>query len=167
MAAGLRHAPHPFQFGAIEVVGTRHLGPLGVDPFLPFLEIVGIVAAVGIDLAVIEFEDDSTHLVEEIAVVGHHEQGAVASGEESLEPFNHLQVEMVGRFIEDEQVGLSDEHIGQCHAFLLSAAEFSHGLVEPFDFELCQNLPGPEQAFLVALMVETGIEHRLLRVEMG
>ena len=49
---------------------------------------------------------------------------------------------MVGRLVEDEEVGLSDEHVGQSHALLLAAAELFHRLVEVVDVELCEDLLG-------------------------
>ena len=142
MASGLRHAPHPLQFGAVEVVGSGNLRPTVVDALLALLEIVAIVAPIGVDRLVIEFEDDRADTVEEETVVGDHQQGLVAAVQEAFEPFDHLQVEVVGRLVEDQQVGLGNEHISQSHALLLSAAELSHRLREVADLQLGEDLLG-------------------------
>ena len=55
---------------------------------------------------VVEFEDDVADTVEEVAVVRHHEQRLVAALQIALKPFYHLEVEVVCRLVEDEQVGL-------------------------------------------------------------
>ena len=117
----LRHAAHPFQLRAVQIVGTRYLGPLVVDAFLTFLQVVGVVAAIGIDGLVVQFEDDAADAVEEVAVVGHHQQRPVATLQVALQPFYHLQVQVVRWLVEYQQVRLCQQHIGQCHALLLSA----------------------------------------------
>ena len=43
---------------------------------------------------------------------------------------------MVGRLVEDEEVGLHDERIGQCHALQLSAGQLRKGLPPLGDEEL-------------------------------
>ena len=167
VAAGLRHAPHPLQLRAVEVVGAGYLGTAVVYALLPLLQIVGVVAAIGIDGLVVEFEDNGADTVEEEAVVGHHEQRAVSARQVALQPLYHLQVQVVGRLVEYQQVGLSQQHVGQCHALLLSARKFAHALAEVAYFQLRQHLFGLQHLLLLTLMVEAGIEHRLLRVEHG
>ena len=115
---------------------------------------------------VVEFEDEIAHVVEEIAVVCHHEQCLVAAREESLQPFYHLQIEVVGGLVEYEQVGFEDEHVSQCHPFLLSSAELAHGLFEVGYLEGGQYLLGLQHSLRVALMVEARIEHGVFRIEL-
>ena len=165
MSSCLRLSPHPFEFGAIQVVGPFNLRPLIVDTFLAFLQIICIVAAIGIYSAVVEFDDHRAHTIEEESVVSHHKQCLVASRQKALKPFNHLKVEMVGWFVENEQVGFCDEHICQCHPLLLSATQLTHGLVEVAYLQLGENLLGLEYLLILTLVVETSLEHRFLRVE--
>lgn len=73
VSACLWHAAHPFQFRAVQVVGSCNLGAFVVDALLSLFQIVGVVAAVGIDSLVVEFEDEVAHAVEEETVVGDHE----------------------------------------------------------------------------------------------
>ena len=105
-------------------------------------------------------------MVEEIAVVGHHKQGKVGTRQISLQPNNHLQVEMVGRLIEQQEVGIVKQSVCQGHAFLLSTAKLSHGLLQVCDVQLGQYLLGSQHLLFVALMVEASIEHRFLGVEL-
>ena len=126
VAACLRRGAHPLQFGAVEVVGTRYLGTCIVYALLAFLQIVGIVATVGVERLVVHLQDDVAHAVQEIAVVGDHEQRYALATQIALEPLYHLQVEMVGGLVQDEQVGVLQEHVGQRHALNLSAGEYAH-----------------------------------------
>ena len=111
------------------------------------------------------FEDAVAHPVGEEPVVSDHEERAVAPCEISLEPFYHIEVEVVGGLVEDEQVGVGEQHVGQRHPFLLTSAELPHGLVEVAYLELGEHLFGPEHLLVVALMVEACVEHRLVGVE--
>ena len=167
MSTGLRHASHPLQFRAVEVVGTGDLCPAVVDTLLALLEVVTVVAPIGIDGLVVEFEDDGTDTVEEKAVVGDHQQRLIAPAEETLQPLDHLKVEVVRRLVEDQQVGLGDEHIGQCHALLLSARELSHRLLQVADLQLGEDLLGFQHLLLISLMIEASIEYTLGRIEDG
>ena len=106
MAARLWHASHPLQLSAVEVVGAFDFGREVFEAFLPLLQVIAVVAAVGVDAAVVHLDDRRADAVEEVAVVGHHEDGHGGAAEGVFEPFYHLEVEVVGGFVEDEQVGL-------------------------------------------------------------
>ena len=81
MTTRLRHTPHPFEFGAVEIVGTGYLRPFVVETLLAFFQIVGVIAAIGIDSAVIEFEDHGADAIEEETVVGDHQQRPASAGQ--------------------------------------------------------------------------------------
>ena len=63
MTAGLWHTTHPFQLRAIKVVGPCYLSPTVVEAFLSLLQIIAVVAAIGIDGLVVEFQDYRTDTV--------------------------------------------------------------------------------------------------------
>ncbi len=73
---------------------------------------------------------------------------------------------MVRRLVEDEEVRLCDEHISQCHTLLLTTAELFHRLLEVIDMQLCENLLGFQYPLRIAMMIEAGVEHRLLGIEL-
>ena len=130
VASGLWHTAHPFQLFAVEVVGTGYFSSCVVDTLLAFFEIIAEIAAIGIDGLVVEFKDEVAYTVEEESVVCHHEQCLVATGKKSLQPLNHVKVEVVGGLVKNEHVGLCNEHIGQGHTPLLSTAELTPGFGE-------------------------------------
>ena len=112
MTSGLRHSAHPLQFPSVQVVGPHDFSPCIVDAFLPFLQIIRIVATVSIDGTVVQLQNQVTHLVQEITVVCHHQQCFVPSCQITLQPFNHLQIEMVRGLVENQQVGFCNQHVG-------------------------------------------------------
>ena len=68
--------------------------------------------------------DDGVH---EGAVVADHEHGAAVALEEVLQPAHALQVEVVGRLVEQQQVRLAQEQLGQRDAHLPAARELVGG----------------------------------------
>ena len=72
---------------------------------------------------------------------------------------------MVGRLIEYQQVGFCYKHICECHSLLLSTAQLAHGLVKVAYLQLCEYLFCLENFLVLALVVETSLEHSLIRVE--
>ena len=100
------------------------------------LEEVLIVALIAVDGLFVKFKNDGTNAVEEVTVVRHHQQSDIRTREVVLEPLNHLQIEMVRRLVEDEEVGLHDERVGEGDALHLSARKLRQRLVELRDEEL-------------------------------
>ena len=74
-----------------------------------------------------ELGDAFHDLVHKDAVVGNgHERTAIV-GEPVFQPLHALCVEMVGRFVEEQDVGARQQQPGQRDAHLPSAGELSAG----------------------------------------
>ena len=95
-AAGAGHPSHPVKLAAVEILGAGNAGVHGLHTFFALLQIVGVVAAIGIDGLAIEFEDDIADTFQEIAIVRHHEQGLATAAQVVLQPFYHADVKVVG-----------------------------------------------------------------------
>ena len=74
-------------------------------------------------LAALELEDPAGDVVEEVAVVGDGDDGAVVVAQRALEPRHRLGVEVVGGLVEQQQVGLGQQQAAQRDAALLAAGE--------------------------------------------
>ena len=108
-------------------------GTLGLELLevvLALLEVGGVVAGVGHEHAVLERRHVGDAGVHERAVVRDDEDGAVVGREELLEPQHALEIEVVGRLVEQQQVGMAQEELGEGDAHLPSAGELRGGLVE-------------------------------------
>ncbi len=77
-------------------------------------------------MAAIEFEDPAGHVVEEVAVVRDADDGTRVLLEVFLEPGDGLGVEMVGRLVEQEHVGLRQQQAAERDAAALAAGELGH-----------------------------------------
>jgi hypothetical protein len=75
---------------------------------LAFVEIV--VAGVDRDLATVDLGDLTDHTVHELAVVRRHQQRTGARLEETFEPDDRFDVEMVGGLVHQQHVRRPQQH---------------------------------------------------------
>ena len=92
-------------------------------------EVVVIVAAVTVEVLARDFDHAVADGVEEGAVMGDNKQGSGVIAEVGLEPAERLEVEVVGRFVEHEEVGLHDEEAGEVGAHDPATAHGARGTV--------------------------------------
>ena len=71
-------------------------------------------------------------LVEKMAVMRHHDDGLLKRQQEVFEPGNRLDVEMVGRFVEQQNVGISKQRLRQQDFHLFRAGQRAHLLIKIF-----------------------------------
>jgi hypothetical protein len=95
-----------------------------------FLQVVGVVAGVGHQLAAGDFDGGIGGAVEEGPVVAHDDDGALVAGQVVFNPLDGGQVQVVGRFVEQQQGGLLEQDFSQHHAHAPAAGE---GLQRLFD----------------------------------
>ena len=106
----LRLSAHPVEFFAIEIARFVNVSIGSRNAFVAFLQIVGIISLITICRLLINLDNRLTHTVEKIAIVRHQEESFSIALQIFLQPFNHLQIQMVSGFVENEQVGISNEH---------------------------------------------------------
>ena len=73
---------------------------------------------------------------------------------------------MVRRLVQYQEVGLGYQHVGQSYALLLTARELPHRLLQVVYLQLCEYLFRLQYFLRRSLMIETGVEYRLLRVKL-
>ena len=93
------------------------------EPFVLLLEPARVVPFPRNPEPAIELEDPAGDVVEEVPVVGHGDDGPVVFVQVTLEPGDRLGVEMVGRLVEQQQIGLGEQQAAQCDAPALAARE--------------------------------------------
>ena len=119
----LGERPDPFQLAPERALLGLLLALLDLEALGLLLQPARVVALVGHALAAIELQRPLGDVVEEVAVVGHQHDAAGILLEIALEPGDGLGVEMVGRLVEQQDVGLGQQQLGQRHAPLLAARE--------------------------------------------
>ena len=161
---------HPLELPAedglpLALAGLGHLLPLGLP-----LQVLVIIALVEIELAPLHLHQSVGDPLQEVAVVGDHDQGALEGAEVVLQPGNHAAVQVVGGLVQDEDVAAADQGGAQGHPLPLAAGELPHRLVEHWHPQ-----PGEDGLGLVlghrpCLVREAGkdlLQHGVGRVEVG
>jgi hypothetical protein len=152
-------------FPALLLVGG--LGQGQVDGAL-LLE-AGVVAAVALQFALVDVDDDVHHAVQEIPVVGNDDQGAGIALEPVLQPEDGVQVQVVGGLVQQQQVGGAHQGLGQVQAHAPAAGEAGHGTVHlvPGEAQAVEELLGAGAHRVGVGVMEGGVEFADLVAVMG
>ena len=97
---------------------------------LALLQVRGVVADVVGQRAHADLGDARHHRVEEEAVVRDQDDRVRVGREVFLEPVARFEIEMVGRLVEQQQAGASEQQLGERDAHLPAARERLAGAVE-------------------------------------
>ncbi len=87
---------------------------------------VVVAAGVGDDGLVVDIGDVGADVVEEVAVVRDDDEAAVVGAEIILEPVDGIEIEVVGRLVEQEDAGVAEEGLSEQDADFLAALELTH-----------------------------------------
>ena len=82
------------------------------------------------ELAAVDLDDLRDQAVQELAVVRGHDQRALEVAQEPLEPEDRLDVEVVGRLVEQQRVGLHEQDARERDAHLPAARELADVAVD-------------------------------------
>src|SRR5262249_54922604 len=117
-----RHA-HPLELALQRAPSRRLLLLLLGEALLLLVEPRGVVALPRNALPAVELEDPAGDVVEEVAVVRDRDDRALVLLQMPLEPRDRFGVEVVRRLVEEEQIGLPQEHLAERDAAALAARE--------------------------------------------
>ena len=101
---GARRHPDPLQLALERALTLVFLAFLELQALLLLVEPRRVVPFPGNTRAAVELENPAGHIVEEIAIVRHGDDGARVVLEKALEPGDRFGVEVVGRLIEEQQI---------------------------------------------------------------
>jgi hypothetical protein len=148
-------------------VGDAFLG-LGVGRDLAlarhgrgFHEVV-VVAAIDLDRAVVEVGHVGAHLVQEVPVVRDDDHGRLALVEDVLQPADGVDVEVVGRLVEQQDVRVGEQRLHQQHAQLPARRHLAHRAVV-----LVGRDAGAEQQFAGARFGGVAVVFGVVMFELG
>ena len=137
-ASGLRAPPNPLQLAAQDGASLSRRRVLHLQPRGLLFEIIRKVSVVQIQFAVADFRNAVAHAVEEVAVVRNHHQRAAILRQPPFQQGDGLRVDVVGRFIQHQQIDRADQRRRQRDALFLPAGERAHVRVEIVDAELAE-----------------------------
>ena len=85
-----------------------------------------IVAGIDLDFSIIDIRHMSADLVQEIAIMGDDDYCVLEAGEKAIQPGDGLQVELVGRLVQKQDIRVTEQGLGQQHPHLIVAVKFLH-----------------------------------------
>ena len=115
--------PYPFEFAFEGPLARCFLPALLLEPLLLLLEPSRVIALERDAPAAIELENPAGHLVEKIAVMGDGNDGARIILEKALQPGDQFRIEVVGRLVEQQEIGPLQQETAQRHPPPLAAGE--------------------------------------------
>ena len=98
------------------------LQPLLVPPLL-LLHIEGVIAGVELRLAVVDLHHSSDYLVQKPPVMGDRQHGSLEVFQVVLQPLGGVQVQMVGRLIQQEDIRILQNQASQINTGLLPTGQ--------------------------------------------
>ena len=122
LARPRRHA-HPLELTLEGALPRGLLLLLDGEALLLLLEPGGVVALPRNARAAVQLEDPARHVVEEVAVVGDRHHRARVLLEELLEPGHRLRVQVVGRLVQQQEIGLLEKQSAERHPPDLAAGQ--------------------------------------------
>ena len=81
-----------------------------------------------------------SHAFQKVAVVADHQGGECGTAEEILQPLDAGQIQVVGRFVEEQQIGRSDQGLGNGEALLPAPGECRGRVIEVLEARAAQHL---------------------------
>ncbi len=112
---------------ALQVLAGRVVLGLGLHLQLVVLGLLAfelvVAAAIEGKLLLVEMDDRIDGVVEHVAVVADDDDRVRITPHIILQPERAFEVEIVGRFVEQQQIGFGEEHRGERHAHTPAAGE--------------------------------------------
>ena len=122
-AAGLDALADPDFFLGQLLVEQRIRLRFGVQAFFAPAQVVLVVAGPTGQGSAIDLDDARRQRTHEAAIVGDEDDAAGEAAQEILEPGDRLDVEMIGRFVEQQHVRIEDQRPREQDAALHAARE--------------------------------------------
>ena len=94
-----------------------------------------VVAAVARQLLVLDVQGDARHRIQKLAVVADHDQRAGVALQPAFQPHQRVQVQVVGGFIQQQQIAGGHQRARQLQAHAPAAREAVHRLLQLIDLE--------------------------------
>ena len=88
-----------------------------------FLAVFRERAGIGAQNAAVEFDDARGDIIQKTAVMGNHDQAAFKRFKQVFQPDNRIDVQMVGRFVQQQYIGLLHPSLRQGDTLFLTTGE--------------------------------------------
>ena len=139
------HLSHPFQLPPKGIAILLSLTGLNLFAHRLLLYKIAVIPLIRIQNAPVQLQYFIANTIQKITIVRHQQQCQIFITQILLQPLNHVQIQVVGRLIQNQQIGHINQNPRQSHTLLLSATQRTHrlGHVRFIDIQFAQNLLRP------------------------
>ena len=102
------------------------LSGFGFQSRLLAIQVRRVVARPTREPAAIEFQDAGRHLAEQGSIVRNEEQRAAVAEQKILQPADGVDVQVVGRLVQQQEIRAADHGLGQEHAAFHTGGKSGH-----------------------------------------
>ena len=88
---------------------------------------VAVVAAISGGLTVFDVDDAIDHAIEKLTVMRDQQQRARIIAQPLFQPQDGIEVQVIGRLVQQQQVGAAHQGLGQIEPYPPTARELAHG----------------------------------------
>ncbi len=100
--------------------------PQALHPGVPLDQVVAVAAVIVGEGPEAQVGNPCRHRIEEVAIVRDEDDGVRVGDQVRLEPVAGVEIEVVRRFVEQQQIGLAEEQLGEGDPHLPAARERVH-----------------------------------------
>lgn len=100
--------------------------------------IEAVVAGVELRLALVQLDHPGDHPVQKVAVMGNGQHRSLETGQIVFQPFHRVEIQMVGWFVQQQNIGIFQNQAPQIDPGLFPAGELLKLLPTPWLLE-CPN----------------------------
>ena len=104
------------------LIGLLHLANQQLAGLVPEVVVTGIE----LNLAVIDVGDMGADLIQEITVMGYYDDGVREANQELLQPCDSVQIQVVGRLVQKQDIRVAEQCLCQQNLDLLGTQEILH-----------------------------------------
>ena len=139
------HLSHPFQLPPKGIAILLSLTGFNLFAHRLLLYEIAVIPLIRIQNASIQLQYFIANTIQKITIVRHQQQRQIFIAQILFQPLNHIQIQVVGRLIQNQQIGHINQNPRQSHTLLLSATQHTHRLnhIRLMDVQFAQYLLRP------------------------
>ena len=139
------HFSYPFQLSSKGVSILLSLTGFNLFAHRLLLYEIAVIPLIRIQNAPVQLQYFIANAIQKITIVRHQQQRQIFIAQILLQPLNHIQIQVVGRLIQNQQIGHINQNPRQSHTLLLSATQHTHrlGHIRFMDVQFAQYLLRP------------------------
>ncbi len=117
----------PFQFTRQHPIACLLLALLDRHPFRLGFQPSRVIPFERDAATAVDFQNPLRHVVQEVTIVRYRHDGSGVIVQVLFKPRDAFGIQVVGRFVQQQQIGLADQQLAKCDPAFLATGKVGHG----------------------------------------